>query len=112
VPCVEPESKPVGSVDVPLPETYLLVEAPYSVRDFEHSGRQRGLAVFRTRRWFVLGAALPALLASFVGPPASAADGRPYTNPIKSQKGADPWLEYYNGNYYLVTTSFTNERRP
>jgi GH43 family beta-xylosidase len=39
--------------------------------------------------------------------PATAAEGRPYTNPIKSQKGADPWLEYYNGNYYLVTTSFT-----
>ncbi|MFI9583615.1 family 43 glycosylhydrolase [Streptomyces sp. NPDC052236] len=40
--------------------------------------------------------------------PASAAEGRPYTNPVKSQKGADPWLEYYNGNYYLLTTSFTN----
>ncbi len=39
--------------------------------------------------------------------PAAAAEGRPYTNPVKSQKGADPWLEYYNGNYYLVTTSFT-----
>jgi hypothetical protein len=22
-------------------------------------------------------------------------------------KGADPWLEYYDGNYYLVTTTFT-----
>ncbi|MES5818772.1 family 43 glycosylhydrolase [Streptomyces sp. RG80] len=39
--------------------------------------------------------------------PASAADGRPYTNPLKSSKGADPWLEYYDGNYYLVTTTFT-----
>ena len=39
--------------------------------------------------------------------PATAAEGRPYTNPVKSAKGADPWLEYYNGNYYLVTTSFT-----
>ncbi|MER6180200.1 family 43 glycosylhydrolase [Streptomyces sp. NPDC001652] len=39
--------------------------------------------------------------------PASAADGRPYTNPLKSAKGADPWLEYYDGNYYLVTTTFT-----
>ncbi|WP_242435925.1 family 43 glycosylhydrolase [Streptomyces sp. Root369] len=39
--------------------------------------------------------------------PATAAEGRPYTNPVKSTKGADPWLEYYNGNYYLVTTSFT-----
>ncbi|NYI07706.1 family 43 glycosylhydrolase [Allostreptomyces psammosilenae] len=40
---------------------------------------------------------------------AEAAPGRPYTNPIKSQKGADPWLEYYNGNYYLITTSWTSE---
>ncbi|WP_405867935.1 family 43 glycosylhydrolase [Streptomyces sp. NBC_00005] len=39
--------------------------------------------------------------------PASAADGRPYTNPLKSSKGADPWLEYYDGNYYLITTTFT-----
>src|SRR4051794_23696731 len=39
--------------------------------------------------------------------PTAAADGQPYTNPIKTQKGADPWLQYYNGNYYLVTTSFT-----
>ncbi|HEX2300884.1 MAG TPA: family 43 glycosylhydrolase, partial [Pseudonocardiaceae bacterium] len=30
-----------------------------------------------------------------------------YTNPIKAQKGADPWLEYHGGNYYLVTTSWT-----
>lgn len=40
--------------------------------------------------------------------PAVAAPGQPFTNPLKSQKGADPWLEYYNGNYYLITTTFTN----
>ncbi|MFF8392718.1 family 43 glycosylhydrolase [Streptomyces sp. NPDC016172] len=39
--------------------------------------------------------------------PASAADGRPYTNPLKSVKGADPWLTYHDGSYYLVTTTFT-----
>ncbi|MGW6733671.1 family 43 glycosylhydrolase [Streptomyces sp. NPDC055013] len=39
--------------------------------------------------------------------PASAADGRPYTNPLKSFKGADPWLQYHDGNYYLITTTFT-----
>ncbi|WP_079141887.1 family 43 glycosylhydrolase [Streptomyces sp. LUP30] len=39
--------------------------------------------------------------------PVSAADGRPYTNPLKSAKGADPWLEYYDGDYYLITTTFT-----
>ncbi|BAC68754.1 putative hydrolase, secreted [Streptomyces avermitilis MA-4680 = NBRC 14893] len=69
-----------------------------------------GTHVFRTRHWFVLGAALLALLASLVpAQSVAAAGGRPYTNPVKAQKGADPWLEYYNGNYYLVTTSFTNE---
>lgn len=31
-----------------------------------------------------------------------------YVNPIKAQKGADPWMQYYQGNYYLLTTSFTN----
>ncbi|MFC5213335.1 family 43 glycosylhydrolase [Streptomyces coerulescens] len=50
-------------------------------------------------------AALPALLAT--PSPASAADGRPYTNPLKSFKGADPWLQYHDGNYYLITTTFT-----
>jgi GH43 family beta-xylosidase len=39
--------------------------------------------------------------------PASAAEGRPYTNPLKSFKGADPWLQYHDGNYYLITTTFT-----
>ncbi|BBC36975.1 Hydrolase [Streptomyces graminofaciens] len=65
------------------------------------------------RRWLTLGAALIALLASLLtvqtAQPAIAADGKPYTNPVKSEKGADPWLEYYNGNYYLVTTTFTNK---
>ncbi|WP_405824621.1 family 43 glycosylhydrolase [Streptomyces sp. NBC_01390] len=64
--------------------------------------------MFRTRHWLTLLAALLALLVPVVGlQPAAAAEGRPYTNPVKSQKGADPWLEYYNGSYYLVTTSFT-----
>ncbi|MGP3920275.1 family 43 glycosylhydrolase [Nonomuraea sp. 10N515B] len=60
----------------------------------------------------VLLAAVTALcmaLSVGVAQPASAAPGVPYANPIKSQKGADPWLEYYNGNYYLITTTFTNK---
>jgi hypothetical protein len=47
--------------------------------------------------------ALPALFASLLSvqtvrtaQPAVAADGKPYTNPVKSQKGADPWVEYCN----------------
>ncbi|MDR6977792.1 GH43 family beta-xylosidase [Streptomyces sp. 3330] len=39
--------------------------------------------------------------------PVAAAGGRPYTNPLKSAKGADPWLEFHDGNYYLITTTFT-----
>ncbi|MDX3531436.1 family 43 glycosylhydrolase [Streptomyces sp. ID05-39B] len=76
----------------------------------------------RARRWstprrsLLLGAALLALFASLLAvqtihtaQSAAAADGKPYTNPIKSQKGADPWLEYHDGSYYLVTTTFTNK---
>ncbi|MCI3278366.1 family 43 glycosylhydrolase [Streptomyces cylindrosporus] len=60
--------------------------------------------------WPALLAALVALLIPAVlAPPAHAADGQPYTNPVKSRAGADPWLTYYDGSYYLITTSITNE---
>ncbi|GAA1008166.1 hypothetical protein Aple_071040 [Acrocarpospora pleiomorpha] len=52
-------------------------------------------------------AILTALLLCLV-PWLPAAAATSYTNPIKSQKGADPWLTFYNGSYYLITTSFTN----
>ncbi|MUL43043.1 family 43 glycosylhydrolase [Streptomonospora sp. PA3] len=39
----------------------------------------------------------------------AAAPGLPYENPIKPVRGADPWMEYYDGNYYLITTSWTSE---
>ncbi|MGB3440597.1 MAG: family 43 glycosylhydrolase [Actinophytocola sp.] len=51
------------------------------------------------------------LVLSFAGVAAGDAGlaaGRPFANPVKAQKGADPWLEYYDGNYYLVTTSWTS----
>lgn len=31
-----------------------------------------------------------------------------FTNPI-FQNGADPWLEYYEGNYYLTTTTWSSQ---
>jgi GH43 family beta-xylosidase len=31
-----------------------------------------------------------------------------FTNPLFSN-GADPWLEYYDGNYYLTTTTWTSQ---
>ncbi|NUS31146.1 MAG: family 43 glycosylhydrolase [Streptomyces sp.] len=61
-----------------------------------------------THRGALLACVLGLLLALVaVTQPAQAAEGRPYTNPLKSSKGADPWLEYYDGNYYLITTTFT-----
>ncbi|MBE8476826.1 family 43 glycosylhydrolase [Streptomyces justiciae] len=61
-----------------------------------------------THRRALLACVLGLLLALVAATqPAQAAEGRPYTNPLKSFKGADPWLEYYDGNYYLITTTFT-----
>ncbi|MFC9683624.1 family 43 glycosylhydrolase [Streptomyces sp. NPDC056948] len=61
------------------------------------------------RRSPLLVCALALLLAlvAATAPRAAAADGRPYTNPLKSAKGADPWLTYHDGDYYLITTTFT-----
>jgi GH43 family beta-xylosidase len=59
------------------------------------------------RRLLVLLAVLATALSAAVVP-ASAAPGRPFTNPIKAQKGADPWLVFFNGSYYQISTTFTN----
>ncbi|MFF4268574.1 family 43 glycosylhydrolase [Streptomyces sp. NPDC001536] len=56
------------------------------------------------RRLLTLLAAL--VLALSLGQ--SSASAASFANPIKTQKGADPWISYYNGNYYMVTTSWTN----
>ena len=29
-------------------------------------------------------------------------------NPLNANNGADPWLTYYEGNYYLATTTWTS----
>ncbi|MEH1125459.1 family 43 glycosylhydrolase [Micromonospora sp. CPCC 206061] len=62
----------------------------------------------RSRAWLAVVTVLLTTLAVGVARPAAAAPGRPFTNPIKSVKGADPWLQYHNGNYYLITTSWTS----
>ncbi len=36
------------------------------------------------------------------------ADNGTFTNPL-FPNGADPWLEYWDGNYYLTTTTWTSE---
>ncbi|GAB2750905.1 family 43 glycosylhydrolase [Streptomyces bullii] len=56
------------------------------------------------RRLLTLLAAL--LLALTLGQPSASAAS--FTNPVKAQKGADPWISYHEGNYYLVTTSWTD----
>ncbi|MGI5412234.1 family 43 glycosylhydrolase [Streptomyces chartreusis] len=62
----------------------------------------------RKRRRSLILCVLASLLAlAATTQPATAADGRPYANPLKSFKGADPWLQYHDGNYYLITTTFT-----
>ncbi|WP_374064374.1 hypothetical protein [Streptomyces himalayensis] len=51
------------------------------------------------------------LLAALVLAPSlgqSSASAASFTDPVKTQKGADPWISYHDGNYYLVTTSWTD----
>jgi GH43 family beta-xylosidase len=52
------------------------------------------------------------VLANTLVPPAeqkqaAAAQGA-FTNPL-FENGADPWLEYFDGNYYLTTTTWTSQ---
>ncbi|MEU9655607.1 family 43 glycosylhydrolase [Streptomyces chartreusis] len=56
------------------------------------------------RRLLTLLAAL--LLALSLGRPSASAAS--FANPVKSVKGADPWIAYHDGNYHLVTTSWTD----
>jgi GH43 family beta-xylosidase len=41
----------------------------------------------------------------------SGEEGRPgvFRNPLNAYAGADPWLTYYEGSYYLATTTWTSE---
>ncbi|MCO1574181.1 family 43 glycosylhydrolase [Crossiella sp. SN42] len=57
-------------------------------------------------RWLAVILALCTVLA--LTPAASAAPGRPFTNPVKPVKGADPWIAFHEGSYYLISTTFTN----
>ncbi|WP_055695122.1 family 43 glycosylhydrolase [Streptomyces prasinopilosus] len=51
---------------------------------------------------------LPAapLLALTLGQ--SSAQAASFGNPVKAQKGADPWIVRHGGDYYLVSTSWTD----
>jgi GH43 family beta-xylosidase len=41
-------------------------------------------------------------------PPTTPPTTHTFTNPLKAQ-GPDPWLTYYNGYYYLATTTWNNK---
>ena len=69
------------------------------------------------RKWGVSLSLLSLILMGCAGNTADApaakngqADSKPttFTNPLFSN-GADPWLEYYQGNYYLTTTTWTSQ---
>ena len=36
--------------------------------------------------------------------PTTAAPNKTFTNPLNSYEGADPWIQFYEGNYYLTVT--------
>lgn len=48
------------------------------------------------------------LLISACGAYANTETNGSFTNPIY-ENGADPWLEYFDGNYYLTTTTWTSQ---
>ncbi|MFC8366500.1 family 43 glycosylhydrolase [Streptomyces sp. NPDC057239] len=56
------------------------------------------------RRLLTLLAAL--LLALSLGQ--SSAQAASFGNPVKAQKGADPWIVRHDGDYYLISTSWTD----
>jgi GH43 family beta-xylosidase len=53
-------------------------------------------------------AAAPVAAASSEVKPETAAEDQSFTNPLFAN-GADPWLEYWQGNYYLTTTTWTSQ---
>lgn len=73
-------------------------------------------------RTFAVGVTGAALLAGLVGCNATSVNTAPandeviprvapegmFTNPLFAN-GADPWLEYHDGNYYLTTTTWTSQ---
>ncbi|KAB8145980.1 family 43 glycosylhydrolase [Chloroflexia bacterium SDU3-3] len=58
-------------------------------------------------RWIRLALLIGIMAASLV-PAASGMAATTFTNPLK-QNGADPWLQYYGGSYYLMTTTWSSE---
>ncbi|MFD3729898.1 family 43 glycosylhydrolase [Streptomyces sp. NPDC058632] len=51
---------------------------------------------------------LPAALLLVLSLGQSSAQAASFGNPVKAQKGADPWIVRHDGNYHLISTSWTD----
>jgi len=63
-------------------------------------------------RFMLLSVVILLMLAVTMSPiSGQSADGQPgiLTNPLNIYGGADPWLQYYDGTYYLATTTGRSE---
>ncbi|MCA0457732.1 MAG: family 43 glycosylhydrolase [Chloroflexi bacterium] len=60
----------------------------------------------QTALWLVLGVVI---LGAGSQPTAAQTPPGSLHNPLNTVEGADPWLTYYDGNYYLATTTGTSQ---
>ena len=51
---------------------------------------------------------LVALLGLTFIPQSAQAQSTTFMNPLNPNTGSDPWMTYYNGNYYLATTTYSS----
>lgn len=63
----------------------------------------------RSIRWRIAAPLASVLLVLTVAPLVGAQDPPAFRNPIQLAGGADPWIVYHEGNYYLTTTSGSSE---
>ncbi len=63
----------------------------------------------RSIRWVFAAPLASVLLVLAMVPLVGAQEDPTFRNPIQSANGADPWLVYYDGYYYLTTTSGGSE---
>src|SRR5690606_4106190 len=94
---------PMGPDRLPVPGV-AAHQGGHPVRTIRgHGGRlRRRLASVLCAMLVALG--LPVMLVG----PAEAVGETSFTNPLLPN-GADPWLQYFNGNYYLATTTWTSQ---
>lgn len=61
-------------------------------------------------KWLGAAALVCAMILLAVAPSAWAQGPEPtFRNPLRPDRGADPWIVYHDGNYYLLTTTGTSE---